>query len=340
MNDKLFGLSKMPFTALPRGSEVFIGPQTAGLVEALGSALTTTDAIAVVTGPAGIGKTTLVHHALDALYKKKKIIRVGRSPLETQNVLQALLIVLGVQNRPLDREQRRAILRDAFRQYESAGFSVIVVVEDALIKGAEVLAEIAALTVSGDGEPGGARMILMGTDSLPDFLQRSELADLQQRVSFQYDLQALSPAETRGYLLHCFRNADGDFDQLFKPNCDTLLHKICDGNPRAINQLAEVVLRTADELNIEMISTRYIAEVAAQIYDPEIHDFRFAAEKTESEAAQKDQSANADAAAENAAAVEKDIAKAECLEDLDDISAETLFGDDISEVAAQATGVS
>ena len=37
-------------------------------------------------------------------------------------------------------------------------------------------------------------------------------------------------------------------------------------------------------------------------------------------------------------AVEEDIAKAECLEDLDDVTAETLFGADITELAAHAIG--
>jgi type II secretory pathway predicted ATPase ExeA len=337
MNHTLFGLSKMPFTALPAGSEVFIGPQTAGLVAALGSALAPRDAVAVVSGGAGTGKTTLVNYALNALYKKKKVVRVGRSPLEPQNVLQSLLIVLGVENRPSDREQRLVILRDALRQYASAGISVIVVVEDALTAGVEVLAEIAALTATEDGETGGARIVLMGVNSLSDFLQCSELADLSGRIALQHELHALNAAETRGYLLHCFRNAGGDFDQLFQPDCSALLHKICDGNPRAINQLAEVVLRTAAEMGLQKISARYIAEVAVQIYDPESHDFRFVTRDTDAEA-QNDQSVDAAAADGRTEAVEEDIARAECLEDLDDVSAETLFGADLSEVAAQATG--
>jgi hypothetical protein len=248
-----------------------------------------------------------------------------------------LLIVLGVKNRPSAREHRLAILRDALRQYESAGIRVIVVVEDAPITGAEVLAEIAALTVSDDGETGGARIVLMGTDSLPDFLQRSELADLQERMALQHELHALTAAETRGYLLHCFRNAGGDFNQLFKPDCSALLHKICEGNPRAINQLAEVALRTAAEIGVQKISARYIAEVAAQIYDPELHDFRFAIQDTDAEA-QNDQSADPGDTGNQPGHVEEDIASAECLEDLDDVSAETLFGADITEFAAQATG--
>jgi len=264
-------------------------------------------------------------------------VRVSRSPLQPQHVLESLLIVLGVKNRPPNREQRILVLRDALRQYQAADFSVVVVVEDVLTTGAEVLAEIAALTAPDGAESGGARMVLMGADPTLDLLQSPELTDLQQRITLQYKLRALNAAETKAYLLHSFRNAGGDFNQLFKPDCGTLLHKICDGNPRAINQLVEVVLRTAAGLNRKMISPRYIAEVAAQIYDPEIHDFKFVTDYTDAQS-QNDQSADAAATDERVAAVEEDIAKAECLEDLDDVTAETLFGTDISELAAQAAG--
>lgn len=344
MDQTLFGLKSNPFTALPRGADVFIGPQTAGLLEALRPAFEARDAIAAVSGPAGAGKTTLVNYALDALYPNKRIARVGRAPLEPRNVLEALLIVLGVTNRPPGRDRRLVILRDALRQYAMAGISVIVVVEDAPKSGAAVLAELAALTVHDKDESAGARMVLMGADSLAELLRSSELVDLNKRVALRHELNALSAAETRGYLLHCFRTAGGDFNQIFDSGCSELLHRICDGNPRAINQLAEVVLRTADELNLSRISARFAAEVAAQIYDPKTRDFKFVNRQTERDSAAADPLAEIAAATNTKSADDKsekiaqDIMNAKRLEDLDDVMAETLFGEEMSELAAQAVG--
>ena len=344
MDQTLFGLNRIPFTALPRGADVFIGPQTAGLVQAFRSALETPDAIVTVSGPAGIGKTTLVNYALDGLYRKKKIARLGRASLRSQDVLASLLIVLGVTNRPSDRDHGLVILRDALQQYAAAQVSVIVVVEDALNAGAEVLAEFAALTLAGTNGSTGARMILMGSGALPHFLQRHELDNLRERVSLQHDLSELSAAETRGYLLHCFRTAGGNFDQLFAPECSDLLHSISDGNPRAINQLTEVVLRTAAAMNATQITPRFIAKVAAQIYDPELHDFKFVNSTTDVDAPVNEPAEDiADASDQSAAddepgTIEAEIMKADCLEDLDDVMAETLFGTEVSDLAAQATG--
>lgn len=341
MDQTLFGLKKNPFTALPRGAEVFIGPQTAGLLEALRRGLETRDAVTTVSGPAGAGKTTLVNYALDALYPKKKLARVGRAQLGPEQVLEALLIVLGVTNRPADRDHRLLILRDALRQYATAGISVIVVVEDAPHSGAEVLAELAALTVHDTGQSDGARMVLMGADRLPELLRRSELASLNKRLALRHELDPLSAAETRGYLLHCFRTAGGDFNQMFDPDCSELLHKICDGNPRAINHLVEVVLRAADELNLNRIAARFVAEVAAQIYDTETHDFRFVNGPTNTASKEAGPSADiysgtAKNNSDTAGKIAQDIMNAKSLEDLDDVMAETLFGEEMSELAAQA----
>lgn len=348
MGPTFFGLKKNPFSTLPRGADVFIGPQAASLVNALRATLATGDAVAAVTGPIGVGKTTLANYALDVLYRKKKTVRVGRAPLPAEKVLESLLIVLGVTNRPVDRDQRFFIFRNALQQYEAAGFNVVIVVEDAAMTGPEALAELAALTAEDAGESSGAKMVLMGGDSLPDLLDSPALADLRKRLSLQHTINALSAAETRGYLRHCFRNAGGDFNELFAADCSGLLHRICDGNPRAIKRLTEVALITADKLNLKEISARYLAEIAVQIYDPAIHDFKFPAGNTPQNTAKTDLSPESPdaagtsplrpAAAGERGTIEAEIAKAASLEDLDDAMAETLFGTEIELFAAQVAG--
>ena len=320
-----YGLNRNPFLARPTGGDVFIGPQTAGLVRAMRSGLERPDAVVTVAGATGTGKTTLVTYALDAITAKKKVVRVGRSPMAAEDVLESLLIVLGVENRPVERERRFVILRDALLQYETAGLLVFIVVEDVHASGPAVLAELSALTAADAGQSAGARIVLMGDDTMQSALDDPTLDELRQRLTHRHTINALSTMETRGYLLHCFRAAGGDFRKLFEPGSCTLLHKLCDGNPRAINKLVDAVLDTAAEQNRETISPRFIAEVAARDYDPQVHDFKFAATSPISDNAQLQK-------------IAEDIANAESLDDLDDAMAETLFGSEIALVAARVTG--
>jgi type II secretory pathway predicted ATPase ExeA len=320
-----YGLNRNPFLERPTGGDVFIGPQTAALVQSMRSGLARQDAVVTVAGAAGTGKTTLVSYALDAIAAKKKVVRVGRSPMAAEDVLQSLLIVLGVENRPVERDRRFAILRNALLQYETAGISVFIVVEDVYASGPAILAELAALTAADAGESAGARIVLMGDDEMQSLLDDPTLEELRQRIAHRHTLNALSDMETRGYLLHCFRAAGGDFRKLFESGSCTLLQKLCDGNPRAINKLTDALLETAAEQNLETISPRFIAEIAAHDYDPQAHDFKFTATSL---AAQNNQLQK----------IAEDIANAKSLDDLDDAMAETLFGEEFALVAARVTG--
>ena len=333
-----YGLSRNPFLARPTGSEVFIGPQTADLVRSLKLGLERQDAAVSVAGAAGTGKTTLVTYALDAIAAKKKVVKVGRSTMAKEDVLESLLIVLGVKNRPVERERRFTILRDALLQYETAGFPIFIVVEDVHASGPEVLAELSALTAADAGPSAGARIVLMGDDTMQSILDDPALDELRQRLVHQHTVNALSDMETRGYLHHCFRAGGGDFRTVFESGSCKLLHKLCDGNPRAINTLVDAVLDTAAGKNLEIIGPRFIAEIAARDYDPQAHDFKFTITAAEDNAFNAMQPPAAPAADNDPLQkITDEIAKAQSLDDLDDVMAETLFGAEIAMVAAQVT---
>jgi len=331
-----YGLSRNPFLVRPTGSDVFIGPQTAELVRAIKSGLARQDAAVTVAGAAGTGKTTLVTYALDAIAAKKKVVRVGRTPMATEDVLESLLIVLGVKNRPAERARRFTILRNALLQYETAGVPVFIVVEDVHASGPAILAELSALTAADAGESDGARIVLMGDDTMQATLDNPALDELRQRLVHRHSINALSDMETQGYLLHCFRAAGGDFRKVFESGSGTLLHKLCDGNPRAINKLVDAVLDTAAAENLEIMGPRFIAEIAARDYDPQVHDFKFTITAAEDNAFNAMQPPAADN--RQLQKIADDIARAESLDDLDDAMAETLFGSEIALVAARVTG--
>ena len=97
MYEQHFELKKQPFSAVTTGADVFVGPQTAKTMEGFRKALTARDAVVTVSGRPGTGKTTLVHRAIDAIGTKFKTVRVGRMKMDSNDVLEALLVVLGVE---------------------------------------------------------------------------------------------------------------------------------------------------------------------------------------------------------------------------------------------------
>ena len=217
MYEQHFGFNKRPFCAQATGSDVFVGPQTAKTMAGFRKALAAQEAVVTVSGPVGTGKTTLVHRALEGLGTKYKTIRVGRMEMKSSDVLESLLIVLGVNDRPKGTIQRFAALRRKLRELQDAETRVFIVIEDGLRTGAETLAELEALTASDAGDSDGAGIIVMGDERLPQFMKDPEVAQLQQRVRQRHTIMPLCVAELRGYLTHCFRQAGADFDRFLTP---------------------------------------------------------------------------------------------------------------------------
>ncbi len=275
MYEQHFGLEKRPFSVKATGTEVFVGPQTAKTMAGFRKALAPQDAVVTVSGAAGTGKTTLVERALDAIGSKYKTIRVGRMQMNASDVLESLLIVLGVTDRPSGTIQRFTALRKKLKDLQDAGTRVFIVVEDALRAGTETLAEIEALTVADAGESDGAGIVLMGDERLFEFMKDPALAQLQQRVRQRHRIKALCVAELRGYLKHSLRMAGGDFDQVFDTRSAELIHALSEGIPRVANNLVDAVLVAAATQRVTQIPATLIATVASDEFGLSSDDFDF-----------------------------------------------------------------
>lgn len=279
MFEEHFGLKKPPFSVKATGAEVFVGPQTAKTMAGFRKALAVQDAVVTVSGPVGTGKTTLVERALDAIGTRYKTIRVGRMQMNSSDVLESLLVVLGVQDRPTGTIQRFAALRKKLKELQDAETRVFILVEDAMRAGAETLAELEALTVGDAGESDGASIVLMGDERLFDFMRDPQLARLQQRIRQRHKIMPLCAAEMLGYLKHSFRMAGGDYERVFDARSAELLHLLSDGIPRIANNLVESVLAAAAAQGLHKIPATLVATVSADDFGLSADGFDFSAPK-------------------------------------------------------------
>ena len=261
MYEQHFGLGKHPFTAKATGADVFVGPQTAVAMASVKKALASQDAVITVSGPAGSGKSTIVGKALEAVGDSHRSIRIGRMSLDGSDALEFLLEELGVTTLPKGVIRQFAALRDTLQQLQDSGQRVVIVVEDAVVTGADTMAELEALTAADAGKSDGAAIVIMGDARLGDFLRDPQLARLAQRVRQRNQIAPLSPAELRGYLAHCFRNAGSDFNKLFDATAAVVIHGLCEGNPRMANNIVDASLAAAAAAGESPVSNTIIEDV-------------------------------------------------------------------------------
>ena len=273
MYEQQFGLKKRPFLAKVTGTNVFVGPQTAKTMSGLKNALMSQDAVVAVFGPPGAGKTTLVAKSLDALSGTHTTVRIGRMHLEGSDVLEFLLEELGATELPKGTIRQFTALREKLGQLEADGKRVVIAIEDAIRTGAETLAELEALTAADAGESGGAAIVLMGDGGLLEFLKEPQLTRLGQRIRQRQAIEPLRAAELRGYLMHCFRLAGNDFEQVFDGRTAALVHELSGGIPRVANNLVESAMRSAAAAALERIPASFVANVAKDEFGLEATEF-------------------------------------------------------------------
>ena len=265
MYETQFGLNKRPFRALATGSDVFVGPQTATAMAGLKKALSAPDAIVSVNGPVGVGKTTIVRRALDAIGKQQVIVTIGRMQLGHDEMLELLLEEMGVEL-PSGTVQRFTTFRRLIKQHADEGTRVFFVVEDVTRVGVDALSELEALTASDAGVSEGANVVLMGDDGANEVLQAARLARLRQRLRLKQVIAPFGVSELMGYFKHCFRLAGNEFDAVFEDGCADVLHRLSGGIPRMANNLVESSLISAVENKLERVNVAQIKLVASEEY--------------------------------------------------------------------------
>lgn len=264
MYEKHFGLKSRPFRSRTDASGVFVGPAQVKLISSLKKAFAAGDAIVTVTGPVGVGKSTVVNRALENIGSQRIVAQVGRMQLAADEVLELLLTEFNVSRQPNGTIQRFAAFKRLLHDWAAAGTRAFIIVEDADRIGSDALIELEALTASDSGDGAGAGIVLMGQPTLSERIAHPELARLRQRIRLRHVAAPFSAAETQGYLKHCIRNAGGEFDKVFDPAAVDMVYRCSEGVPRVINNLCESVLAAAAEASAPLVMPQLVQHIAQE----------------------------------------------------------------------------
>ena len=266
MDQKHFDLRQGLFPADAAGATVFVGPQQAAAITALKKGLSATDSVVTVTGPVGVGKTTIVRRGLEAVSSNRVVATIGRMRLGTDEVLELLLSEFGVSHQPTGTIQRFATFKRILNEWADRQTRVFVVVEDPHRVGIDALIELEALTAADAGESAGANIILTGPPELNELIDTPALARLRQRTRLRHAVRPFTAPEVLGYLKHCMRAVGGNLDDIVTPGAIDLVYRYTEGIPRLINNLFDSVLEAAAEANLSRVTPQMVQKVAIVVY--------------------------------------------------------------------------
>src|SRR5690606_2209283 len=262
-----FGFAKRPFDGgIARDGDVYLGPPQRAALANPGVALSTLDSVAVLTGPAGVGKTTLAWAAFRADNTRIALGWLGTVPSEPADLPELLLAEFGVGQGGGGRIERLQTWRQFLSEMGATESRVLVIVEHAEELSPPVLRTLESLTAADPNGCPGANVVLTGQPQLQALLAAPALEALRQRVRLRQPLAPLDRAETAHYLRHRIDCAGRRSDGLFTDASLDALHAYSEGVPRVLNNLCESALALAAAEGKRSLEPELIVHVAEQLF--------------------------------------------------------------------------
>jgi hypothetical protein len=109
------------------------------------------------------------------------------------------------------------------------------------------------------------QIVIVGQLNLMDVLHKSELRQLDQRISIRCLLKALTREEVEAYVTHRLWVARGSTSVTFTPKAFDLVHALSGGVPRVINLLCDRSLMVASQRQVSQITEDHVVGAATHL---------------------------------------------------------------------------
>ena len=260
MYESNFGLHRQPFQCAELGRAFFVSESIHSILPQLLHAMRSDLGTAVMTGPAGVGKTSLLKHLQAQLKHEGRAIMCSGASLETpteilQTLLTASQLRAGEQSADLSGAAvactRWAVVEQMRKTTEFWG-PILLLIDDAHLMSVPVLNELRAFTEEDWNGRGLVRLLIAGPLSLEEELARPSQIDFSRRIRCHAFLQPLSSRESVAFLSRHLEAVGGKLNSIFSPDAVELIASASDGLPRCISLLADEALMVAAQENLKL----------------------------------------------------------------------------------------
>lgn len=234
-----FGLREPPFGLTPDTTFAFSGASHQEALNVLLLASASGEGFIKITGEVGMGKTLLCRRFLATLGDDHVAAYIPNPMLDQRGLLLAIADELGANaDRNADDHQLIKAVNHALLGFARQGKKVIVFLDEAQAMPTETLEALRLLSNLETEKRKLLQVVMFGQPELDEKLGRPEIRQLNQRITFQHNLEGLSRNEIEQYVTHRLRIAGYVGEQLFTPGAIAVLYRRTRGIPRLVNVIA------------------------------------------------------------------------------------------------------
>ena len=263
--ETFYGLREKPFGAATDQTFVFPSVEHERAVQELLAALSEQQAILLLTGESGIGKTTACRAVLQRLDRRTMSSLVTTPATSIDDLLSTLLVDFGVVSRDdAARAHAPGSLAKALESFLGSlvplHAKAVVVLDDAEEQPGEVLAAVEQLGANAQS----LQIVLTGTRGLASRLKEDgALHALDEAIGLRLEHGPLRASEVGGYVSHCIEVAGPSARVEFSEAAIARLFELSRGVPAAVNALCERALRRGFERAEATIDETFVNAAAS-----------------------------------------------------------------------------
>ncbi len=240
---KHFGLEKAPFslTADPRFYIDFIPHKEA--LQVITTALSLGEGILKITGEVGTGKTLLCNKLQQEISEQYLICNIDNPYLTAHELRCALADKIGVQKENFDDQfLLTGLIKTRLLTLLDQGKKVLVLVDEAQALPDSTLEALRLFSNLETESQKLLQVVLFAQPELDVRLAETKLRQLRQRITFSYQLRALSEKEIEHYITQRLKQAGYRGALLFNRKVCRKISQASRGIPRLINVLCHKIL--------------------------------------------------------------------------------------------------
>jgi type II secretory pathway predicted ATPase ExeA len=263
MYEAFYNLREKPFTLLPDPGFLYLSNRHRMALTMLEYGLMNQAGFTVISGDIGAGKTTLIRHLLNNMDREHTVGLISNTHRSFGELLQWVLLAFNLEHRDMDKVEMYRRFVDFIIDEYAHNRRTVLIIDEAQNMEAETLEELRMLSNINADKDQALQVILVGQRELRETLRRPDLVQFAQRISVDYHLEALSEADTAGYIQHRLKVAGGSPD-IFTPAACKAIYHFTGGVPRLINLLCDTALVYGYAEQKRRIDAKLVADVARE----------------------------------------------------------------------------
>ena len=255
-----FGLKELPFTLTPNTRLFCELPTFRAAIDLAYSAIECGEGIVKVIGEVGTGKTMLATKLTQRLEKKHVVIHLKNPQITPELLYEKIIASLSAKGSSSINEGG-ADIEERVQAAVKNSSTLILLVDEAQSLSHRTLEAIRFLSNIETEKDKLVQILFLGQPEFDERLATNELRQLEQRIAFSYQLQALTLKEVEAYIQYRLEKSclyPGTLK--FTPKALKALYRYSSGLPRKINVLCHRALMIAYSENTTTIDKNTIVQ--------------------------------------------------------------------------------